>query len=83
MLDTLRKGIYATVTSDRRTMETVPNVYRTTGYLMGPYTALSYAGLLDYRAKTGESREALLLADRSPELDREFMKKAMGEGFSL
>lgn len=82
MLDTLRKGMYATVTSDRRTMDTIPNVCRTTGYLMGPYTALSYAGLLDYRAKTGESREALLLSDRSPVLDRDFMNKAMGEAYS-
>lgn len=82
MLDNLRKGMYATVTSDRRTMEMIPNVCRTTGYLMGPYTALSYAGLMDYRAKTGQTSEALLLADRSAVLDREFMNKAMGEAYS-
>ena len=65
MAETLRKGMYATVSSRDRVNATIPSVYRMAGYVMGPQTALAYSGLQDYRARTGETRLALLLADRS------------------
>ena len=62
----LRKGIFAAVVSDSRMESVIPNVYRTSSYIMEPAAAISYAALMDHRAKTGESRCALLLADRNP-----------------
>lgn len=73
----LRKGITASVISSQRLSSAIPNVYSTAGYLMGPCTALGYSGLMDYRAKTGLRRPALLLADRSPLCDTAFVCEAM------
>ena len=62
----LRNGIFAAVVSDSRMESVIPNVYRTSSYIMEPAAAISYAALMDHRARTGESRPALLLADRNP-----------------
>ena len=69
MLDLLRKGMYATVTSQDRISAVISSVYRMANYVMGPQTALAFSGLQDYRAKTGGIRNALLIADRSPLTD--------------
>ena len=73
----LRKGMFAAVISKDRLTGTIPSVYRTSDYILGPAAALAYSGLLDYRAKTGESRRALLLAERSPMCDCDFVAGAM------
>ena len=75
--DKLRKGLFAAVISPDRLAGTIPSLYRTSQYVLGPAAALGYCGLLDYRAKTGETRTALLLAERSPVCDREFVARAM------
>ena len=73
----LRKGMFAAVISPDRLAGTIPSLYRTSDYILGPAAALAYSGLLDYRAKTGETRPALLLAERSPVCDKEFVARAM------
>ena len=78
MLDILRRGMYAAVVSSQRLMGLIPSVYRTSGYLLDPYTALAYGGLQDYRAKTGTHRTALLMADRSPLRDKSLVCAATG-----
>lgn len=65
-LEKLREGLYVRVISQRRAASVIPNVYKTTGYAMDLYTALSYGGLLDYWAQTGESRDSLILAEKCP-----------------
>lgn len=77
MLEPLRKGMYATVCSQDRINATIPSVYRMAGYVMGPQTALAYSGLQDYRARTGETRHALLLADKSPAADVKMVSDCM------
>ena len=76
-LELLRKGMYAYVVSRQRQNSLIPSVFRTGGMILGPESAQSYGGLLDYRAKTGESRPALLLAERSPVLDKTAVAAAM------
>ena len=73
----LRKGMFAAVISDTRIRSIIHSVFRTSNYVFGPYTALAYGSLLDYRAKTGESRAALLLSERSPICDSEVVAQAM------
>jgi hypothetical protein len=73
----LRKGMFAAVISKDRLVATIPSVYRTRDYILGPAAALGYSGLLDYRAKTGENRTALLLAERSPMCDCDFVARVM------
>lgn len=77
-LKNLRQGIYVTVSSGRRIRSTIPGVYTTHGYLMGPAGALAYAGLQDYRARTGESRPALVMIARSPRRDKTVVAETLG-----
>ena len=76
--DRLRNGLFTAVVSRARVDVLISSVYRTNSYMVGPYTALAYGGLTDYRAKTGESRVALILADRSPIQDAAVVAQAMG-----
>ena len=66
LLSQIRKGMYASVVSSLRLNNTIPSVYRTHSYLMTPSTALAYAGSMDYRAKTGQTRPILIWAEESP-----------------
>ena len=78
MLHSLRQGIYVTVNSERRILSTIPAVYATHRYLLSPYSALIYAGLQDYRSRTGENRTALIIADKSPICDAATVASVMG-----
>ena len=62
----LNNGIFCAVVSNDRVGNVISSVYRTNSCVLAPETAISYSGLMDYRAKTGESRAALLLADSNP-----------------
>lgn len=77
ILQELRRGIYITVISQPRIQNTIPNVYGTSGYVLSPYDALAYAGLMDYRSRTGESRCALILSEKSPECDLNYVADAL------
>lgn len=77
-LETLRAGMYAAVVSVSRLEGLIPSVQRTNGYVLNPYTALAYGALQDYRARTGQSAPALLLADKHPVCDCRTVASAMG-----
>lgn len=66
ILTKLRGGIYVSVVSSQRIQSTIPGALRTHGHLMSPCTALSYAGLLDHRAKTGSTGYAIVWSEESP-----------------
>ncbi len=76
--ETLRRGVFASVISDSRVKTLIPGVYRSSSYIFGPYGALAYGSLMDYRAKTGESRRAILLSERSPICDGNFVAHCLG-----
>lgn len=78
MQSRLSDRFYVSVIGDRRMLETIPSVFATRRYLLSPYDALAYAGLLDYRAKTGENRLSLILSEKSPGRDLETVAAAMG-----
>ena len=77
-LERLQQGMFASVVSLRRTARTISSVYSAKGYLMGPETAMAYAGLQDYRATAGEGRLALILAPRRPVENLEAVAAAIG-----
>ena len=77
-LHRMRQGIYVTVSSDRRILNTIPSTWNTHRYLLDPATALAYAGLQDYRARTGGMRTALVLSQNSPSCSREIIASALG-----
>lgn len=74
----LRKGMFSAVVSQQRMESVIYNVYRTSTYLLGPYSALAYGGLQDYRTNVGEGRSALLLTERGPICSAATVAKAMG-----
>ena len=78
VLAKLRGGLFVSVVSSQRMETTIPSVYRTHNYLLSPYSALAYAGLLDYRAKAGESRHAIVLSEKSPICDAETVAGSLG-----
>lgn len=78
LLHRLRQGLYVTVTSEQRILSTIPNVYSTHARILSPYSALTFAGLQDYRARTGENRMTLVLEEQSPALYTETVSRAMG-----
>ena len=77
MLQQLRQGIFVNVVSSSRIEAAIPNVYKTHNYLLSPASALAYSGLLDYRAKTGITRTAMVICDQSPICSAETIAKMM------
>ena len=61
-----REGFSAAVISDKRIRTAIPNLYNTNGYILCPYSALVYTGLMDYRSHPGPRRAALMLTDYDP-----------------
>lgn len=78
ILGKLRKGMFVSVVSTPRMRDTIPNAHTTHSYVLSPYSALAYGGLMDYRAVTGESRRALVLAEKSPLTQRDVVSDALG-----
>lgn len=78
VLPKLREGLFVSVISSHRIERTIPGVYATHRCLLSPYSALAYAGLLDYRAKKGRLRHSVVLAERSPVCDAKAVCGAMG-----
>ena len=61
-----REGFSAAVIGDKRVRLAIPNLYNTNGYILCPYSALVYTGLMDYRSHPGPRRAALMLTDYDP-----------------
>lgn len=59
-------GMFCSVTGANRDKATISSLFRSSGYIASPKTALRYGALQDYRAATGSSLRALLIADDSP-----------------
>lgn len=62
----LQEGLSVSVIGGSRTRSFISRIYKTAYYLMSPYTALVYNGLLDYRALARESIPAVVLAEEGP-----------------
>lgn len=78
VLTPLRRGLHVSVVSEKRMLSAIPNLYRTAGYIAGPYTALCHSGVQDYRARTGENRPALVFSQRAPGQEDALVASAMG-----
>lgn len=65
-LETLRQGVFVAVVGDARANDVAVGARRSTGYAMESGTARAFGALQDYRAKCGENRNTLLLADTMP-----------------
>lgn len=78
----LQKGIYVSVVGQHRVESTIPTIYKNHGYVFGPYSALCYAGLTDYRSHTGSSGFALIPSERGALRDDKFVAGEMNMAVS-
>lgn len=74
----ITEKLCASVVGSTRADSVIASVYRTNDYFIDPITALVYGGLQDYRARTGENRMTVLLADYSPKCYAERIANAIG-----
>lgn len=77
-LPAFNDGFFAAVIGSDRIGAVINSIYRTNTYAADPVTAISYAALQDYRAKTGENRHTLILARQTPALFAEQIASAIG-----
>ena len=78
VLANLGRDFRVSVVSSSRIGQTSSSVYRTHNYVLSPAAALSYAGLMDARAKPGLHKTALILAEKSPMLDAGYTAASLG-----
>ena len=74
----LNSHFFISVASKDRINGLIKSVYRSGDFLLDPSTAVSYGALQDYRAKKGEGRMTLILADESPLKAADAIRKATG-----
>lgn len=81
-LQALQSGITASVIWQQRVESTIPTIYKNHGYVFGPYSALCYAGLMDYRSRTGSTAYALIPSERGALRDDHFVAREMNMAVS-
>jgi threonine synthase len=77
ILSRMREGMHVSVVGSQRVRITIPAVYKTHGRLLSCATALSYAGALDQRAKTGLSGYTLIWSEESPVTEAEVISEIL------
>lgn len=70
--------LFAAVASGQRMESIIKSVARTNDFVLDPDTAVAYGALQDYRARTGESKVTLIMADKNPVLSADILKKILG-----
>lgn len=74
----LQNELAVTVVSQRRLRFLMPNIYRDAGWTPDPYTAMSYAGLVDHRAHTGDTGLGLIISQEDPILHAAVLEQELG-----
>ena len=74
----LREVLFGAVVSQKRLDSVIRNVYRTSTYILDPYTALAFGGLQDYRSTHTEATPALILSEQGPVCQLDIVSAAMG-----
>lgn len=65
-LEQFRKDLFCAVVGDQRMQNVVESIWQTNQYRMETATARAFAALQDYRAKTGENKNTLLISQNNP-----------------
>ena len=65
--------------TDRETIETIRSVYRSSGYILDPHTAVGQCVYEKYRTRTGDETYTMMLATASPYKFPETIEQAIGK----
>lgn len=76
--DRLSDVFFSAVVGGKRMNDLISSVYATNQYLLGPYTAMAYGALQDYRSTGREIGDALVLSCWCAEDHREIVARALG-----
>ena len=76
-VDQFAKGFSVCVVSTQRVSSVIHKVYSTNRYILDTYAALTFGGLQDYRATSGEIRQTLLLSNYSPVIHEKAVAEAL------
>jgi len=74
----MRHGMQVSVVSSSRVKPTIAGVFHTHDHILDPYTAMCYAGLQDYRVKSGSTEYGIILSERSPVYELKTVAEALG-----
>ncbi len=74
----LGSGMFAAVIGSTRLPAVINSIFRTNDYITDNRTALCFGGLQDYRARFGESRHTLIIAENDPALAAEDLAAVLG-----
>ena len=66
MLSALNNKMFVSVAGKGRADSVITSVYKSTGIILDPFTAVCFGSVQDFRAKKGEINPTLLLWDHSP-----------------
>lgn len=73
----LSEGFAVSVVSSRRVESVISKLYRTNQYVLDTYGALTFGGLQDHRASSGDICHTLLLSEYSPMEHRKTVSAAL------
>ena len=74
----LRKEMAVIVVSQRRLRFLMPNIYRDSVWTPDPYTAMSFAGIADHRARTGDTGMGLIICQEDPIFHAPVLERELG-----
>ncbi|RPJ85374.1 MAG: threonine synthase [Acidobacteria bacterium] len=77
-LQRLRENVAGFSVCEDETRATIRGVYRETGYILDPHSAVGYAAARRYRAETGEKRPIVTLATAHPAKFAQTIREELG-----
>lgn len=78
MQQTLSSKMYVCVAGEERIVPVISSIYKSSEYVLDPSAAVALSALQDFRAKTGESCNTLILCKRCPIFYGEIVHQATG-----
>ena len=78
MLAILNHKMFVSVAGKGRAESVITSVYKSTGIILDPYSAVSFGSVQDYRSRKGEINPTLLLWDQSPAKHLPAVQRATG-----
>lgn len=77
-LPLLNEALFAAVVSKDRIQSTIRNLCRSNAYIPDTVAAISYSALQDYRSRTGEGSQTLILSLESPANHAQELSRILG-----
>lgn len=74
----LSDGLFCVVSGRSRAEQTINSIFRSCNYIADPVCAVCVGSLQDYRAKTGHSRQTIVISEKTPVANLEQIYKATG-----